>query len=78
MAELRAAYANVDAERLWDNLAYFLKAVIPVAERAGVRLGDALGRGVLVYQGMTPQVPQAVIVHESYSPNRIKPGTIRK
>jgi Cu/Zn superoxide dismutase len=27
----------------------------------GVRLGDALGRGVLVYQGMTPQVPQAGI-----------------
>jgi mannonate dehydratase len=26
------------AEMLWDNLAYFLKAVIPVAEKAGVRL----------------------------------------
>jgi len=26
------------AEMLWDNLTYFLKAVIPVAEKAGVRL----------------------------------------
>jgi mannonate dehydratase len=26
------------AEMLWDHLAYFLKAVIPVAEKAGVRL----------------------------------------
>jgi mannonate dehydratase len=26
------------AEMLWDNLSYFLKAVIPVAEKAGVRM----------------------------------------
>ena len=26
------------AEELWDNLTYFLKAVIPVAEKAGVRM----------------------------------------
>jgi mannonate dehydratase len=26
------------ADKLWDNLAYFLKAVVPVAEKAGVRL----------------------------------------
>jgi mannonate dehydratase len=26
------------AEQLWDNLTYFLKAVIPVAEKAGVRM----------------------------------------
>jgi mannonate dehydratase len=26
------------AEQLWDNLAYFLKAVVPVAEHAGVRM----------------------------------------
>ncbi len=26
------------AEMLWDNLTYFLKAVVPVAEKAGVRL----------------------------------------
>ncbi len=35
---LLAAYRDVDAERLWDNLAYFLERVVPVAERAGVRL----------------------------------------
>lgn len=40
-AELRAlvgAYADVDAEALWDHLAYFLAHVAPVAEAAGVRL----------------------------------------
>ncbi|HTH82534.1 MAG TPA: mannonate dehydratase [Mucilaginibacter sp.] len=26
------------AEQLWDNLTYFLKAIIPVAEKAGVRM----------------------------------------
>jgi mannonate dehydratase len=35
---LRAAYRDVNAEQLWDNLAYFLERVVPVAERAGVRL----------------------------------------
>jgi mannonate dehydratase len=29
----------VDAETMWDALAYFLREVIPAAERAGVRLG---------------------------------------
>jgi len=29
---------NHSAEELWDNLTYFLKAVIPVAEKAGVRM----------------------------------------
>ena len=38
LARLRAAYAAVDAERLWDHLAYFLEQVVPVAEAAGVRL----------------------------------------
>jgi len=28
----------VDAERLWDNLAYFLERVVPVADQAGVRM----------------------------------------
>ena len=28
----------VSAERMWDNLAYFLKAVVPFAEKYGVRL----------------------------------------
>src|SRR3989454_4310069 len=35
---LLAAYREVDAERLWDHLAYFLERVVPVAEQAGVRL----------------------------------------
>lgn len=30
-----------------------------IARVRGVRLGDALNRGVLVYEGITPQVPQA-------------------
>jgi mannonate dehydratase len=38
LTELRAAYAAVDRERLWDHLAYFLERVVPVAESAGVRL----------------------------------------
>jgi mannonate dehydratase len=35
---LRAAYADVGAERLWEHLAYFLERVVPMAEAAGVRL----------------------------------------
>src|SRR5215831_19946005 len=35
---LLAAYHAVDAERLWDHLAYFLERVVPVAAAAGVRL----------------------------------------
>ena len=35
---LLAAYREVEPERLWDHLAYFLERVVPVAERAGVRL----------------------------------------
>jgi mannonate dehydratase len=35
---LLAAYRDVDAERLWDNLAYFLERVVPVAAQAGVRM----------------------------------------
>ena len=38
MRALLAAYRDVDAERLWDHLAYFLERVVPVAERAGVRM----------------------------------------
>ena len=29
----------ISDEEMWDNLAYFLKAVIPVAEEAGVKMG---------------------------------------
>ncbi|HEX4627228.1 MAG TPA: mannonate dehydratase, partial [Gemmatimonadales bacterium] len=35
---LLAAYREVDAERLWANLGYFLERVVPVAAQAGVRL----------------------------------------
>jgi mannonate dehydratase len=35
---LFAAYEQVDEERLWENLAYFLERVAPEAERAGVRM----------------------------------------
>lgn len=38
LQSLLAAYRAVDAERLWDHLAYFLERVVPVAARAGVRL----------------------------------------
>jgi mannonate dehydratase len=41
------------AEQLWDNLTYFLKAVIPVAEKAGVRMA------------MHPNDPPAPISHGS-------------
>jgi mannonate dehydratase len=32
-------YGEISEERLWENLEYFLKKVIPVAEEAGVKLG---------------------------------------
>ncbi len=35
---LLAAYRAVDAERLWEHLAYFLERVVPAAESAGVRM----------------------------------------
>lgn len=38
LAALLAAYREVDAERLWDNLAYFLERVVPAAEESGVRM----------------------------------------
>lgn len=36
--ELMAAYRAIDAERLWENLGYFLERVVPVAASANVRL----------------------------------------
>jgi mannonate dehydratase len=38
LGALLAAYRSVNAERLWEHLAYFLERVVPVAEAAGVRL----------------------------------------
>jgi mannonate dehydratase len=32
------AYKRVDDDKLWENLAYFLERVVPVAESAGVKL----------------------------------------
>ena len=38
LGRLLEAYREVDGERLWDNLAYFLERVVPVAEESGVRM----------------------------------------
>ena len=38
LATLVAAYREIDDERLWENLAYFLERVVPAAASAGVRL----------------------------------------
>jgi mannonate dehydratase len=38
LRDLLAAYREVDGERLWDHLAYFLERVVPVAEEARVRM----------------------------------------
>lgn len=36
LSALRAAYDSVDAEQLFEHYAYFLRAVVPAAEEAGV------------------------------------------
>lgn len=38
LGALLAAYREVDEETLWFNLEYFLRAIVPVAEEAGVRM----------------------------------------
>lgn len=38
LKDLLARYADIDEEKLWDNLAVFLKEVIPVAEQSGVKM----------------------------------------
>ncbi|MDX1739709.1 MAG: mannonate dehydratase [Rhodothermales bacterium] len=38
LVAVQAAYENVSAGMLWDNLAYFLENVVPVAASVGVRL----------------------------------------
>jgi len=35
---LLAEYRDVGPEQLWQNLEYFLKAIIPVAEQAGIKM----------------------------------------
>ncbi|RSD27019.1 mannonate dehydratase [Mesobacillus subterraneus] len=37
--ELFAAYENVTEEDLWENLGYFLREILPVAEEAGIKMG---------------------------------------
>jgi mannonate dehydratase len=49
----RLAIGTYTAEQIWDNITYFLKAVIPVAEKAGVRLA------------LHPNDPPAAISHGS-------------
>lgn len=36
--ELFVAYKDIDEEDLWDNLAYFLNAILPIAEECGVAM----------------------------------------
>ena len=38
LRRLFAAYAEVDTERMWDHLGWFLERAVPVAEAAGVKL----------------------------------------
>jgi mannonate dehydratase len=38
LAALLAAYRDVSTAQLWENLAYFLERVVPVAESAGVKM----------------------------------------
>jgi mannonate dehydratase len=38
LAQLLDAYKKLDAEQMWQNLAWFLERVVPAAEAAGVRL----------------------------------------
>lgn len=38
IGELFDAYKEIDEAKLWDNLAYFLKEIIPVAEEAGIKM----------------------------------------
>jgi mannonate dehydratase len=35
---LLAEYSKIDEEKLWSHLEYFLKAIIPVAEEAGIQM----------------------------------------
>ena len=38
LKSLLAEYADIGEERLWDNLGYFLKAIVPVAEESGLQM----------------------------------------
>ncbi|MFJ5715830.1 mannonate dehydratase [Neobacillus sp. NPDC093127] len=36
--ELLAAYKDMTEEKLWENLAYFLKKILPIAESSGIKM----------------------------------------
>jgi mannonate dehydratase len=38
LKSLLAEYAQIDEEKLWANLGYFLKAIVPVAEQSGIKM----------------------------------------
>lgn len=38
MRTIMSAYSEVNDEKLWENLEYFIKKIIPVAEEAGVKM----------------------------------------
>ncbi|MFP7254747.1 mannonate dehydratase [Terribacillus goriensis] len=38
ITELFEAYKTVDEAKLWDNLAFFLKEILPVAEASGIKM----------------------------------------
>ncbi|HEX4026719.1 MAG TPA: mannonate dehydratase [Rhizomicrobium sp.] len=38
LKSLLAEYADINEEQLWDNLGYFLKAIVPVAEESGLKM----------------------------------------
>jgi mannonate dehydratase len=38
LQDLLTEYAQVGEEKLWENLGYFLKAIVPVAEQSGIKM----------------------------------------
>ena len=38
ITELFEAYKSIDESKLWDNLAFFLKEILPVAEASGIQM----------------------------------------
>jgi len=38
LKSLLAEYADIGEEKMWDNLGYFLKAIVPVAEESGIKM----------------------------------------
>lgn len=38
LKELLAEYSKIDTEKLWENLSYFLRAIVPVAAESGIKM----------------------------------------